>query len=459
MKFQSCCWRRFTLARWACERDLFYVARVHAEPIAPFRIPSTPFRTTHLAIEVTASKLSAMGLRDNPSLTRSRQSVVRSGRAEVPKSELWLVIWTAGGLCWLCVAVIGILWFWPVSGTVQGGEYVVSSGARLLHHFLLFLLSAPAYRIGIGLGWPTTALARARVIVVNLVLALLVIRMAPVVLLASSASVDASQYVAGSFRSWLPMRPSAMQWLMLLRFWLPAYVLGLIAVALVVTSRRSRRDSVRLAELSAQLANARMATLSAQLHPHFLFNSLHAISGLVAESPAQAIEMVARLGDFLRIAIESTKKPWTSVEAEVSGVEAYLAVQRSRFRDRLHVELKVEPQSLTASIPSLLLQPLVENAVVHGLSDPDKFLKVTVDIRQSQDRLIVTVTNSMPCISEPLMPALFGNGLRNVSARLHAAYDGAARISIGPDPVCGTRAELNVPTTVKEGVDVTECIY
>lgn len=382
---------------------------------------------------------------------------LQNSRTAARNAELWAIIGTAGALCWLSVAVIGILWFWPVSGTLQGGEYIVSSKARLLQYFLLFLLSAPAYRIGIGLGWPATALPRIGVIVANAILALLVIRIAPFVLLAGSFIVDAFHDVAEDIRDWQPMHATAMQWLLLLRFWLPAYMLGLIAVALVATSRRSHRESMQLAELSAQLANARLATLSAQLHPHFLFNSLHAISGLVTDSPAQAVEMVARLGDFLRIAIESTKKPWTSVEVEVLGLEAYLAVQRSRFRDRLRVSVKVDPQSLTARIPALLLQPLVENAIEHGLFAPEESLEVTVAIWQSRDRLIVIVTNSIPSIREPLMPASFGDGLRNVSARLQAAYNGDAWISIGPDPVCGTRAELNVPTWVKEGVDVAKC--
>ena len=393
-----------------------------------------------------------------PRASVSFSALRRAGSAALPNSELWSIIWTAGALCWLCVAVIGVLWFWPVAGTVQGGEYIIRSGARLLHHFLLFLLSAPAYRIGIGLGWPAGALPRIRVIAVNAILALIVIRMAPIVLMIASVSVDASQDVAQTWASWGPMRADTMQWLLLLRFWLPAYVLGLIAVALVATSRRSHRDSMRLAELSAQLANARMATLSAQLHPHFLFNSLHAISGLVSDSPAQAIEMVARLGDFLRIAIESTKKPWTSVKAEVLGLEAYLAVQQSRFCDRLHVKLEVETQALTALIPALLLQPLVENAIEHGLYDPDESLEVTVAIRRSEDRIIVIVRNSTPSIREALMPASFGNGLRNVSARLRAAYDSDAWIRIGPDPVGGTRAELNMPATVK-GANITECTY
>lgn len=383
-------------------------------------------------------------------------SAVRPGHVAEPNAELWPIIWTAGGLCWLSVAVIGILWFWPTSGTVQGNDRIMSSGARLLHHFLMFLLSAPAYRIGIGSGWPATTLPRLRVIVLNLVLALLVIRMAPLLQLVSSAAVDASKDFAYGISVWGPFRATVMQWMLLFRLWLPPYVLGLIAVALVVTSRRSHRASVQLADLSAQLANARLATLSAQLHPHFLFNSLHAISGLVTESPAQAVEMVARLGDFLRIAIENTKNPWTSVEAELLGVEAYLAVQRSRFRDRLHINVNVEAPSLTARIPALLLQPLVENAIEHGLAAPDESLEVTVAIGLSQDRLIVVVTNSTPHTREPIMADSFGNGLRNVSARLHAAYHGDAWISIGPDPAGGTRAELSVPTGVQEGVDVAD---
>ena len=369
-----------------------------------------------------------------------------------------MIIWTAGGLVWLCVAVVGMLWAWPMSGTMQRGEYMISNSARLLHHGLLFLLSAFAYRIGIGLGWPEAAWPRIRVVFANVVLALLVIRMAPFVLYASSGLIDETwqHAVEEASRLWRPMHANAAQWMMLLRFWLPAYVIGLIAVALVVTSRRSHRDSVRLAEMSAQLANARMATLSAQLHPHFLFNALNAISGLIAESPAQAVETVARLGDFLRIALESAKNPWTSVEAEVVGVEAYLAVQQSRFRDRLHVKLTVESESLTALIPALLLQPLVENAIEHGLSDPDKDLEVTVTIRRSQDRLIVCVANSRPSMRAQLEPVSFGTGLCNVSARLFAAYNGKGTITIGPDPVCGTRAELNLPAAVKYTSDAAE---
>jgi hypothetical protein len=372
-------------------------------------------------------------------------------------SDLWPAIWTAGGLCWLCVALIGVLWAWPITGTLQGGQYVVGSGARLIYHCLLFLLAAPCYRLGLGLGWPDGSFARARVILANALLALIVVRLTPFVLIAASAVADRSlDYVMVNIQYWGSMQLGAPQWLTLLRFWLLPYVLGLVAVALLITARRSQSASVQLAELSVQLANARMSTLSAQLHPHFLFNSLHAISELVTDSPSQAVVMIARLGDFLRIALESAKNPWTSVEAEVMGLEAYLEVQRTRFRDQLQVELTAEPQALTTQIPALLLQPLVENAIEHGLSDADGCLQVVIAIRQRRSRLAIVVTNSNPRIPRRLQPAEFGNGLRNVNARLFAAYGFDARMTIGPDVIGGTRAELEIPATVQEWLGAAE---
>jgi two-component system, LytTR family, sensor kinase len=381
---------------------------------------------------------------------------VRRDRA--PKevsSELWSAIWTAGGVCWLCVAVIGILWAWrisgSISGTVQGGAYFVGSNARLLHHGLLFLLAAPAYRLGLGLGWPDTAFRRAQVVVVNVVLALLVVRMAPFVLVLSTALVEGTHDdMSIELHSWIPMRATGAQWMMLLRFWMPAYALGLIAVALVHTARSSHRDSMRLAQLSAQLATARMAALSAQLHPHFLFNSLNAIAGLITDNPPQAVKVVARLGDFLRFALESAKKPWTQVEIEVSGVESYLAVQQSRFRGRLRVRVTVDPQASAALMPALLIQPIVENAIEHGLSNPDESLEVAITIRRMEDRLIIAVANSTPRLAKPLSHASYGDGLRNVSARLHAAYANDASVTVGPDTVQGTCAEVNIPMTFQQ---------
>jgi two-component system LytT family sensor kinase len=239
---------------------------------------------------------------------------------------------------------------------------------------------------------------------------------------------------------------------------MPTYVLGLVVVALVDTSRRSHRDSMRLAELSGQLANARMATLSAQLHPHFLFNSLNAVAGLIVDKPYQAVEMVARLGDFLRVALEGTKRPWTTVAEEMSGLEAYLALQQSRFHDRLQVTLTVDPQALKARIPALLMQPVVENAIEHGLARPGQSLAVAVTIAPIARRLHIVVTNSTPTIPNLLDPQSYGDGLRNVAARLQTAFAGDALLSVGPHSPGGTRAELIMPLNVDGDADGRDSI-
>jgi hypothetical protein len=365
---------------------------------------------------------------------------------ESEHGELWSIIWTAGGSCWLVIAILGLLWAWPLSGTTQNGDYIVTSTARLMHHVLLFLMSACAYRIALEQGWPHATSERARVLAVHVVLALLIARLAPLVLTLTAVLVDGRlAYIGEDIAPWLPFHPDWMQWVGLLRSWMVPYLLGLTAVALVYTARQYHRESLRLAHLSAEIANLRMAMLSAQLHPHFLFNALHAISELISESPAQATTMVARLGDFLRIALESTKHPWVRVETEVIGLDAYLAVQQTRFRDRLRVALLVDPGAMNTLMPALLLQPIVENAIEHGRGGSPSALVVSVHIRRAQDRLIVEVVNSTPQLSAPLARGVFGDGLRNVEARLRAAFGDNASVSVGPHAGSGTRALLDMP--------------
>jgi len=362
---------------------------------------------------------------------------------------LWPVIWAAGGSCWLVIAMIGLAWAWPVAGTFQDGDFVVTSGTRLVHHGLLFLISAVGYRIGLGGGWPDGIAGRARVVTLNVLLALLVARLSPLVLALSVGIAEGSwQEIREEMTAWELFKPTLMQWAWLLRFWMPPYVIGLATVALVRVWQVYHRETMRLAYLSTEYANLRMAMLSAQLQPHFLFNSLHATAELINENPSRAVEMLARLGDFLRYALESSKQPWARVSNEVAGVEAYLAVQQTRFRDRLRAQLVVDPNTHNDRVPALLLQPIVENAIEHGRSGPDESVTVRVTIRRAGDRLRIAVTNSTPQLTQVLARSAYGDGLRNVEARLHAAYGEAATFTLGPDPERGTLAELLMPLEV-----------
>jgi LytS/YehU family sensor histidine kinase len=234
-------------------------------------------------------------------------------------------------------------------------------------------------------------------------------------------------------------------WAGLLRFFLPPYVLGLCAIALVMMVDRHHREALRAAKLACAYAEARMSALSTQLQPHFLFNSLHATMGLIDESPRQASVMLARLGDFLRHALETSHSPWVDVATELAGLEAYLAVQQTRFSDRLIITIDASPQALGLYVPSLLLQPLAENAIEHGRTEGGPTLQVRVLVTVVNERLCIAIHNSSPRLSADLAPAAYGLGLANVSLRLRAAYGPDAQLVIGPDVQGGTTATLDLP--------------
>jgi two-component system, LytTR family, sensor kinase len=361
-------------------------------------------------------------------------------------SVTWRMIFGLGGLCWLLTTGTAILWMWPYSGTVIDGSYVMSPTARLAQHLLVFLLAVPAYRTALALGWPTQARTRAAVVLLNLILAGLVIGTSPIAAALAVGLIDgrhqemndaltviAAQCVGPPF------------WLGPLRFFLPSYVLGLCALALVEQTQRRHRESLRAAEFARAYTAARLTTLSAQLQPHFLFNSLNAISALIHRRPELAATMVSRLGDFLRHALENTHLPWVALETDLNGLDAYLAIQRTRFSDRLAVSVEVTAAARRVFIPSLLLQPVVENAIEHGQGNSAALLHVRIRAVVRNDRLCITVHNSEPKQGRTVAPEDFGHGLSNVLLRLQAAYDGAAHLKIQPDPEGGTIATLDLP--------------
>jgi hypothetical protein len=358
----------------------------------------------------------------------------------------WGVILGVGGLCWLIVTLTAVLWMLPASGTMLDGMYVVTNLARTVQHLLVFSVAALAYRVAIALGWPSSLLGRTRVALANSLLALLVVFFAPLALALVAGYVDGRPLeMRDTFDAWVPPSLSWAAWAAPLRFFLPPYVLGLCAIALVLLARRQHHEALRSAKLASAYSAARMAMLSAQLQPHFLFNSLHAISVLIEDSPQQASIMLARLGDFLRHALESSHWPWVDVATELAGLEAYLAVQQTRFSDRLSISIDASPESLAVHVPSLLLQPLAENAVEHGRNEGGPALHVRVAASLIGQRLCITVSNSSPRLPRHLTPADYGHGLLNVDLRLRAAYDGEARLSVGPDLHGGTSAILNLP--------------
>lgn len=200
------------------------------------------------------------------------------------------------------------------------------------------------------------------------------------------------------------------------------------------------------ARLHSELAQAQLATLRGQLQPHFLFNSFNAISMLVSQRQnALAVETIAQLSGLLRMAIDNIDEPELSLEQELEFVTCYLEVERVRFGTKLRTELVVEPGSLNCLVPGLVLQPLVENAIKHGISrrvDPGT---VRVEVARRGLWLAISVINDGPDAASVARPAhSTGIGLSNTRSRLGHLYGSDYRLEMErlPDDRMAVRLEL-----------------
>src|SRR5437016_7100761 len=131
--------------------------------------------------------------------------------------------------------------------------------------------------------------------------------------------------------------------------------------------RRYQREELRASRLKAELAQAQLQALKMQLQPHFLFNTLNSISALLDEDVDAADEMLARLGDFLRMTLQNSGAQQVTLQEELEFLRCYLEIEQVRFQDRLTIEMTIEPETLDARVPNLILQPIVENAIRHGV--------------------------------------------------------------------------------------------
>jgi LytS/YehU family sensor histidine kinase len=190
--------------------------------------------------------------------------------------------------------------------------------------------------------------------------------------------------------------------------------------------RRYRDAQLRTQALERSLSAAHLAALRMQLSPHTLFNLLHTIRGHVIWDPEAAQVMIVQLGDLLRRALEAGEHELSRLPDELEFVRLYLELQQRRFTDRLVVAMP-DPECVPAVwVPSLLLQPLVENAVVHGLAQPQSSVTVRVEVAVEGETLIVRVVNSMPADAALIDSLQRGIGLKNVRERLAIQFEGRA---------------------------------
>jgi two-component sensor histidine kinase len=214
--------------------------------------------------------------------------------------------------------------------------------------------------------------------------------------------------------------------------------------------RLAAQFELRATQLESQLAQARLSALKMQLHPHFLFNTLHAIVVLVRQHKVvEADEMLTNLSELLRQTIDGWDTQEVPLRREVELANLYLDIQRIRFQDRLTVEMNLSPATMNALVPSLLLQPLVENAVRHGVSKSSA--PVTIQLKSCLRDLILElqVCDNGPGVSGQVSGN--GVGLSNTRARLEQLYGDRQSLSLGGLPGGGTIATVSLPYHSEEG--------
>lgn len=208
-----------------------------------------------------------------------------------------------------------------------------------------------------------------------------------------------------------------------------------------------REKQLQTAHLERSLASAQLEALKMKLQPHFLFNTLNSIAFLALEKDAGAIEtMVERLGRLLRASTETGGRQVVPLSEELSLLDQYLAIEEVRFKDRLRVVRRVEPGAEDAMVPSLLLQPVVENSIKHGFSRRIDASRIDMDVTRDGDDLVVTVRDDGPGLPPGWdLGAHCGRGLRSVVERLDALYRSRWSFSLQNGPDGGAVAELRIP--------------
>lgn len=208
---------------------------------------------------------------------------------------------------------------------------------------------------------------------------------------------------------------------------------------------QAARYEAQTAQLAAQLSEARLHALTMQLQPHFLFNTLHAISTLVHSAPDRAEQMLALLSDLLRQTLEADEAPEIPLCEELDLLKQYLAIEQVRFQDRLTIIYQVDEAVRDAQVPPFILQPLVENAIRHGIMQRPGPGHITISAQQEVGRLVLTIRDDGVGLAPRARTKGQGIGLRNTEARLQQLYGEAYQLDVNAQDEGGVKAQIILP--------------
>lgn len=228
---------------------------------------------------------------------------------------------------------------------------------------------------------------------------------------------------------------------------LPIYWFLVAAGTALQIQRDAEARRVLAVQLQRSLADAQLDGLRMKLQPHFLFNTLNAIGSLAEQEDTEGVvQMVDHLGTLLRLSMETGSRQLVALDEDLRVLDAYLAIEEVRHRDRLAVVRRIEPGAGQAMVPSLILQPLVENALAHGLGGRIDASLVEITARRDGNRLELSVRDDGPGLPRGWTLARgAGRGLTNVLDRLRALYGEEASLEVVPGPGTGTVSRLLLP--------------
>ncbi|MGP8034017.1 MAG: sensor histidine kinase [Steroidobacteraceae bacterium] len=302
---------------------------------------------------------------------------------------------------------------------------------RLLQHAFMLPVLLVCYSIAVRIGWRPAAWRVPQQLALALGFALLMYwmkRAGSLILYAEPFGV----LTRGDWAVWVSDTATG----------LLAYGFGLALITVVATHRRYHQLQLRNSELQRDWAGARLAALRTQLSPHTLFNVLHTIQARISGEPEIAEKLIASLGDLLRGLLQAGERDFTQLRDELEFVKLYLGLQIGRFADRLTVHVQGGASIPAVWVPSLILQPLVENAVVHGLADHSGPVRIDVTYELSPEHLTLRVVNSRGLGDAP---GIGGFGLRNIRERLAVQFGERATLTAGPGDTSTWVATVTLP--------------
>jgi hypothetical protein len=363
--------------------------------------------------------------------------------ATAARSTLWpqLGILTA---FWVYVMLSNVLYARSMSATLDptGSEHFFASWqSRVLQHLMLYPVLIACVWASRWIGWRPAW----RTWPPQVVLALIFSALGSPFLVLSELLVGGeppAQHV-GQWNLASMLRDSKISiWVASTTSFLLAYGFCLALIVGYVLVQRFRDSELRLAALERAWSSARLAALRMQLSPHTLFNLLHTIRGNIVWDPPAAQSMIVQLGDLLRRLLAAGELEFSALSSELQFARLYLQLQQQRFADRLSIVLPDNATIPSAWVPSLILQPLIENAVVHGLARHDGAVEIRVEIETTGDQLVLRVLNTM---APDALAAADGIGMRNVRERLALHFGDRASFSVGPDRANQWLAQIHLP--------------